>query len=319
MAATRFTELIGCAHPVQLAAMGGVSTPALAAAVTESGALGMLSAPVPTEEAVTALLEETASLSAGAVGINFLVPFFDPACLEAATRARLVELFYGDPDPAVVSTIHQGGALAGWQVGSADEAAAAADAGCDLVIAQGVEAGGHVRGRQPLMALLEAVLKVTDLPVVAAGGIATAEDLARVLAAGADAARIGTRFILARESGAHPRYVEHLLAARAGDTVLTDRFSVGWPDAPHRVLSSCLDAALASEKETVATTTMAGMEMPVPRLSPIPPTQETTGDIEAMALYAGEGVGRLGGVSPAADIVAELVDGAARLLGSRRT
>ncbi len=314
MLTTRFTELLGCSVPIQLAGMGGVSTVPLAAAVAEAGAVGMVAAPVPTPGAVAALLDEAAGLTSGVVGVNFLVPFFDPACLEEVGLARLVELFYGEPDAAVVSRIRASGARAAWQVGSRDEAVAAVDAGCDLVIAQGVEAGGHVRGRLPLMALLEQVLGAIDVPVVAAGGIATAEAVAAVLAAGADAARVGTRFVAAAESGAHPRYVELLIEAGAGDTVLTEEFSLGWPGAPHRVLRSSLERALASPSDTVATTTMAGQPVPVPRLSPIPPTRETEGDIEAMALYAGESVGKLRQVAPAAAIVRELAEGAERIL-----
>jgi hypothetical protein len=96
-----------------------------------------------------------------AIGVNFLVPFLeDRAVVEvAAARVPLVDFFWGDPDPALVSLVHDGGALAAWQVGSVEEACAAADAGCDLVVAQGVEAGGHVRGRLGLLALLELVLE----------------------------------------------------------------------------------------------------------------------------------------------------------------
>ncbi|HEV8163681.1 MAG TPA: nitronate monooxygenase, partial [Actinomycetota bacterium] len=101
----------------------------------------------------------------------------------AASRARLVEFFWADPDPALVELVHAGGALAGWQVGSVEEAERAADAGCDLVIAQGVEAGGHVRGTVALLPLLAGVLEVVTVPVLAAGGIASARSMAAVLAA----------------------------------------------------------------------------------------------------------------------------------------
>jgi len=111
----------------------------------------------------------------------------------AAARVRIVDFYWADPDPALVEVAHRGGALACWQVGSLEEALAAADAGCDVVAVQGTEAGGHIRGRSPLRPLLDAVLNRVDLPVLAAGGIGDAGAFAAVLAAGADGARAGTR------------------------------------------------------------------------------------------------------------------------------
>src|SRR5204863_4315258 len=143
----------------------------------------------------------------------FLVPFLDrDAVAVAAARSRLVEFFWGEPDRALVESAHAGGARAAWQVGSADEARAARDAGCDIVVAQGVEAGGHVRGTTGLLPLLDIVLDATDdaIPVVAAGGIATARTFAAVMATGASAARVGTRFVVTREANAHPRYLDAL-------------------------------------------------------------------------------------------------------------
>jgi hypothetical protein len=136
----------------------------------------------------------------------------------AAGRARLVEFFYDTPDPGLISLVHAGGALAGWQVGSVAEARQAVDAGCDLIIAQGLEAGGHVRGAVGLLPLLAEVLEVVTVPVLAAGGITSARAMAAALAAGAAGVRVGTRFVATQESGAHPDYVAALLAAAAEAT-----------------------------------------------------------------------------------------------------
>src|SRR5207253_3059636 len=103
----------------------------------------------------------------------------------AAARARVVEFFYGDPDPALVDVVHAAGALACWQVGSTEEAVAAEQSGCDLIAAQGIEAGGHVRGRLGLFPLLAQVLDAVKVPVIAAGGIGTARSMAAALAGGA--------------------------------------------------------------------------------------------------------------------------------------
>src|SRR5262249_53714320 len=152
----------------------------------------------------------------------------------AAERCPLVEFFWGEPSAALVDLVHAQGASASWQVGSADEGRLAADAGCDLVIAQGVEAGGHGRGAPRFLPLLEELRAAVDVPVVAAGGIGTGRAMAAALTAGADAVRVGTRFVAATESVAHPDYVDAVVKASADDTVLTTAFGEGWPDAPHR-------------------------------------------------------------------------------------
>ena len=315
---TRFTDLVGCRLPLQQAGMGGVATPELALAVSGAGGLGMLATPMLPPAALAELAADVASRAAGPVGVNFLMPFLDPACVEvAAARLRVVEFFYGDPEPGLVQRVHDQGALAAWQVGSVGEARAAEDAGCDFVVAQGTEAGGHVRGRLGLLPLLDGVLASVAVPVVAAGGIATGRAMAAAMAAGADAVRIGTALLATHESGAHPRYVAALLDATGEDTVLTETFSVMWPDAPHRVLRSCVAAAEAFTGDTTGTMVVGDATMPVPRFAPPCPDRHTTGSIEAMALYAGESVGAVREVRPAADVVTDICAEAARLLAAR--
>jgi len=278
MGATRFTNLVGCTLPVQLAAMGGVGTTELAAAVAEAGGLGMV--PAGTQPA------------GGACGVNFLMPFA-PSVDEiaaAARQCRVVEFFYADPRADVVAAAHDAGAVAGWQVGSPAEAVAAEKAGCDYVVAQGIEAGGHVRGSQTLDEVLAQVLSSVRIPVVAAGGIATAERAAEVIRSGADAVRVGTRFVASPESGAHPDYVRMLLAASADDTVLTEWFSDGWENAPHRVLSSSVAAAQKTGWRAT-----------------VPPYRGVDRNPSDMAMYAGMGVGDVNVSQPAAEVVADLV------------
>jgi nitronate monooxygenase len=300
---TPFTRLLACRHPLQQAGMGGIASPALAIAVSRAGGLGMLSGVVGND----ALVSQLDALPRDAVvGVSFLLPFLDQATLEtAAARSPLVELFWGEPDAELVATVHSLGALAAWQVGSADEARAAADAGCNLVIAQGVEAGGHVRGTTGLLPLLDEVRAAVDVPLVAAGGIATGRAMAAALTAGADAVRVGTRFLAAHESTAHPDYVARLIDAGADDTILTTAYGDGWPDAPHRVLRSAIAAgeALGAAQSW----------------NPTWPTVDDTGDVEARALYAGQSVGAVRSRQPAADIVAELVVEALAALGSHQT
>jgi nitronate monooxygenase len=315
---TPFTELLGARLPLQQAPMGGVTTPELVAAVAEAGAVGMVPAQMLPADALAGLLDGLAGRTGGVVGVTFLLPFgADPAGVEvAAARSRLVDFFYGDPDPSLVARVHDGGALASWQAGSVAEARAAADAGCDLVAVQGMEGGGRIRGRVALLPLLAEVLDAVEIPVVAGGGIASARGLAACLAAGAAAVRVGTRLLATEEAGAHPAYVAALLEAGAEDAVLTDAFSVMWPPGPepHRTLRSALEAAEAFDGEIVGETRMGANALPVPRFGVPCPNRDTTGEIAAMVHYAGQSVGATDRVLPAAQVVTELARGAEELL-----
>jgi len=293
---TRFTDLVGCRLPIQLAAMGGVSTVALAAAVASEGGLGMLAGVGIGSDDLAGRIHDTIDRSrpSGRVGIGFLMPFLDVEAFEAAAPlVPLIECFYGDPDAALVERAHDAGALMAWQIGSVDEALSAVDAGCDLVVVQGVEAGGHVRGDRPLMPLLGEVRDRVDVPLVAAGGIGTGGQVVAALDAGADAVRIGTRFLAAAEADVHPAYLGALTDATAGDTEVTEAFSAAWPHAPHRVLRSCIGAS----------------DDPPETRFPLPPTRDFAGDVGASALYAGTSVSAVDGPTTVDAIITELVAG----------
>jgi NAD(P)H-dependent flavin oxidoreductase YrpB (nitropropane dioxygenase family) len=315
MLKTRFTELVGCQAPIQQAGMGGVATVELAAAVADAGGLGMIGAVRLPAAFLTATLEQLRRQTRGVFGVNFLMPFLDRDCVSiAAARSRVVEFFYDRPDAVLVKQVHDGGALACWQIGSRDEAVQAVDAGCDFIVAQGVEAGGHVRGKIGLLPLLDQVLNAVSVPVVAAGGIASPRSMAAALAAGAAGVRIGTLFVTAAESIAHADYKQALIEARPEDTVLTDAYSANWPNAPHRVLRSCIAAAAQLPEGIVGETALGGSAMPIPRFTTPPPLTTTTGHVEAMALYAGESVGAINAIWPAAQIIGDLVEGTRRRL-----
>lgn len=278
---TRFTELVGCRLPLQLAVLGGVGTAELALAVAEAGGLGMAPWTV-----------DLARHGGLALGKGFLLPYFsEPAQVPGFVAGLgVAEFFWGDPDPRFVDAGHRAGALVSWQVGSAAEAKAAAAAGCDLVVAQGVEAGGHVRGRHRLDDLLAEVLHSIEVPVVAAGGIGSAERVAELIERGADAVRIGTRFLATPEADVHPSCADALIAASAEDAVITPYFDDegGWP-APVRVLAASLERAQAAGNRYT---------MPADRSAANP---------LAMPLYAGLSVDGVTEVKPAAAVVSELV------------
>lgn len=325
MLTTRFTRLVGCTVPIQQAGMGALANKQLAAAVANAGGQGMISWGGMPADQLAETLDELGEQTPGVFGVNFLIPGFEgleeePEVREcvsvAAAHAKVIDFFYADPVPSLVELVHRQGALACWQIGSPEEAVAAAGAGCDFIIAQGIEAGGHIRGTVGLMALLNQVLEVVEIPVLAAGGIGTGRNLAAVLAAGAEGARVGTRFVAAQESGAHPYYVQALIQAEAKDTIYTDTFSYGWPDAPHRVLRSCVEAAQTFEGEIVGERTSldTGTRAPVHRFEPRPVMSDTTGSIEAMSLWAGESVAGVKKLQPAAEIIQELAVEAEKLL-----
>jgi nitronate monooxygenase len=255
---------------------------------------------------------------AGALAVNFITEQVDPAAVAVAgARVRMVDFFWNTPHAKLADAAHEGGALVNWQIGSLPDAVLAAEAGADVITVQGREAGGHVRGDTPLLPLLTAVLRAVDVPVLAAGGIAEPRALAAVLAAGASGARIGTRFLAASESGAHPEYVLQLLAAGPESTEITDGFAecpmcATLPRA--RVLRSAIAAVDAFDGDTVATVPAGDHEQSLPPRAGMPPHKEVSGQIHAMALYAGSGVEHITAVRPAADVVRELADGAEALL-----
>lgn len=314
MLRTSFTKLTGCRVPIQLAPMPIVSLD-LATAVTEAGGLAMFSGLRASASYLVDTLDKVASRTGVRAGVNFIIRFLDKETVKAvAPHASVIEFFFDDPDPALVELAHTCGALASWHIGSRAEAIAAERAGCDLIAAQGIEAGGHVRGSIGLFPLLGEVLDAVRIPVVASGGIGTARSMAAALAAGAAAVRVGTRFLAAQESDAHPAYVEALVRAGAEDTILTETFFVNWPDAPHRVLRSCVEAAKSFSGETVGEGAIGGEKYPVARFAPPTPNRATVGDISAMALYAGHSVNAVRRIQPAGEIMRELSEGAEQLL-----
>jgi NAD(P)H-dependent flavin oxidoreductase YrpB (nitropropane dioxygenase family) len=311
---TAFTRLVGCQVPIQLAGMGSILSPELGAAVSNAGALGQITfGPGSDVDFAKPRLEKLSSLTTKPFGVNMLIPDLNRDVLALAIgKAKVVDFFWGDPDPELVSAVHDGGALASWQVGSVEEAVAAEKAGCDFIIAQGVEAGGHIRGNLGLLPLLTQVLDKVSIPVLAAGGIGSGRSMAAVMAAGASGVRMGTRFIAAQESNAHPDYVRALISAQAEDSIRTNRFEVECPLCPstHGVLRSALDAAENFDGSYVAEFNGE----PVARFRGVAPYKGFSGNIGAMACYAGQSVGEIRGVQPAAEIVHEVVEQAEMLL-----
>jgi len=304
---TAFTEVVDCQVPIQLAPMGPVSTPELAVAVADAGGVGCVTTQWLTAAEVDEMLAVMADQTGGVLSANFVTQDIDREAVEAAAaRVRIVDFFWADPDPALVGLVHRNGALACWQVGSATEARAAADAGCDVIAVQGTEAGGHIRGQDSLLPLLESVTGQLDLPVLASGGIGSGRAFADVLDRGAAGARVGTRFVATDESGAHPAYKQAVVDAAAGSTEITAAFSVcplcaTVPRA--RVMRSCIDALHDLPGDTVGEAPVGGERVRLPKGHGLPPGAGATGHVEAMPMYAGESAAAVKSVEPVAAVI----------------
>lgn len=303
--------------PIVQAGMGAVARHELAAAVSEAGGLGTIAgARAPIEDQ----LRRARALTDRPIAINLLLPFVRPGDASAAAAADVVVTFWGRPQRLAACTwIHQ--------CGSVEEAKEAAAAGADAVIAQGVEAGGHVRGTTPMLELLARTLSAVKIPVLAAGGIIDREGVAAVLEAGAAAAVVGTRFLVSQESRAHPQYKRRCQEAER--TIRTELFGLGWPRAPHRVIPNAATdrwlgedgrcpswIALAQRvteplaariPDAVQARALARQRASLPLLSPQPPTDDgPDGLVDSGPLYAGQAVTGISELLPASEIVSRL-------------
>jgi nitronate monooxygenase len=327
---TDFCDLLGIEFPIVAAPMGpDLTGPELVAAVSNAGGLGILQAQFCAPPVFRQEIRRVQALTAKPFGVNLLLHF--PAeeqvaiCLEE--RVPVLSFFWGDPTP-YVGRAHAAGVKVFHQVGSVADARQAAAVGVDVIIAQGGEAGGHVAGEVSTLALVPRVVDaVAPRPVAAAGGIADARGVVAVLALGAQAAVLGTRFLASAESRAHPHYKQKVLEADEEDTVRTTLFGHGWPNAPHRTLRTAFvrqwlgQEARGQESRpdepTVGQTVIGAQPMPVLRFMGFPPNRDASGDIDSMDLLAGQGVGLVEDIKPAGQIVRELVDEARQILTRR--
>jgi nitronate monooxygenase len=301
--------------PVMQAPVGPAATPELVRGVAAAGGLGTLAASwTPPWE----LREEVRWLRAA-----LDVPFCVNLVLAFAQRERLrlvleeganVISFSWGVDAELIGMAHEAGAFVLVQVGDLVAARAASGAGADALVVQGVEAGGHVQAERELGELLQEIRPQTNLPLIAAGGIGDPASVKEARSAGADAIACGTVFLAADEADVHPIYLECLIKAGPADTVLTNLFDGGWPDAAaHRVIANPTFAAWEragrpqpgnrpGEGEPVAS--RAGHQ--VIRYDDAQPTRDTVGDVAQMAMYAGTSVRAVNQREPAAAIIKRL-------------
>jgi len=290
------------------------------AAVSNAGACGVLGMGGLPAPYIRQQIHQLRTLTNKPFGVNLLLPLLQEGQIETCLdeHVPVLVLFWGDPTPYVAAA-HRRGTKVFVQVGSVEEAQAAVAAGVDAIIAQGIEAGGHVKGTAALSTIVPAVVEaIKPIPVIAAGGMANGRGLVAALSLGAQAISMDTRFLASEETCAVQAYKERVVQSRAEDTVSAFLFDVGWPDAANRVLRTRVIAEWEAagqpasgqrpgERSVIGTMPVAGATVEVVKYMVFPPLTGFTGDIDSAVLYAGESCSLVHAIKPAAQIVRDVV------------
>ncbi|MEV4509683.1 nitronate monooxygenase family protein [Dactylosporangium sp. NPDC049525] len=327
---TRFTEAYGLTTPIAQAGMAFVGmTPELPVAVSNAGALGSLGVGLMPAAALTQTITTIQTKTDRPFNVNFITVFTEQAQIDAVCEAgvAVASFHWRHPKRAWIDQLHAAGVRVFEQLSSVDAAKRAVDDGVDVVVAQGQEAGGHNAATLPVFALVPLVVDaVAPALVLAAGGIADGRGVAAALMLGADGAWVGTRFVATGESDAHDGYKSRLVSFDATETVSTSMFGPETPDfnpmrvLRNRVVREWLDTAKeakeAKEQETIIGETVLGGEtVTMHRFSNLVPMRGlTTGDLEEMPLLAGQGVGLVTSLLPAAEVIATMTRDAVAML-----
>jgi nitronate monooxygenase len=335
---TRLTREYGVRHPFVGAGMGFIAHERLAAAVTNAGGLGVLGASPDPADSLAVMVERLRALTSGPFGVDLICA--DTGFGLASTDEHIdacvqsdvpLVVFHHDPPPSRwVDTLRTAG-IRVWMQASSDEIASAAiELGVNGIVAQGSEAGGHARGHIPLHVLMRTIRhKWPDMLLLGAGGISDGAAAAAALRAGADGVWVGTALVAAVEANAHPEYKRRLIDS-PGKTLRTNAFGPEWPDQPYRLLATPavlgaqagVRGADPQERDTIGRTRLfphsANVPYELPIRSALPPTPETGGDWDSMVYPAGQGVGAVRSVAPAAEIIRQMMGQAHEILTTER-
>ena len=329
---TRFTDEYGIRHPIAAAGMAFVSlTPDLPVAVCEAGALGAFAAgPFPLEF-VRANLRKILEATDKPVNLNCITPFATPEHIDLCVEEKpaVVSFHWEHPPREWITRLQEAGIRVWEQVGTPEAARRAVDDGVDLIIAQGSEAGGHCYGHLPLSVVVPAVVDAVDgTLVLAAGGIVDGRGLAAALALGADGASVGTRLMVTPESDVADEYKERVVQCQGLDTVLSSMFGRHMPDFnPMRVIRNQIveewhgrldEIDQLPRQPSIGTMPLLGQETDIVKLSGMLPVEGATGEFEQMALTAGQGLGGIRQIEPAAQVIETMVSEARTILGGMR-
>ncbi len=312
---TRLTDLLGIQHPVLLAGMGGVSYHRLVAAVSEAGGFGCLGASVMSSEQMVDEIRLVKAATARPFGVDLLTAM--PGDLPRQVQLLIDEgasvFVAGLGVPAdVVDLCHRRGVLVVNMCGKVAHAVAAVDAGCDIVVAQGTEAGGHT-GQIATMPLVPLIVDAVGdrVPVVAAGGIFDGRGLAAALSLGADGVWLGTRFIATPEARSVPGYKDALMRSLEDGTVISRAYS----GKTMRVLRNRYTADWDTRPEEVAPFPLQAVRSIQAGAMHLGGDEATTDvDPEIECYPAGQGVGGIAGIAPAGELVRRIVAEAEQVL-----
>ena len=315
---TRLTERFGIRHPVLLGGMGSGTGPALVAAVSAAGGLGIQGCAGRSPAEIAALAAAIREATDRPFGLNLLLFQADAAAIDAVLAARpaVVSTAWARPEAdlaGLFARVHDAGARAVHMVATVGEARRAAAAGADAVVAQGTEGGGHV-GLMGTMVLAPMVARaLPGVPVLAAGGVADGAGLAAALMLGCDGVLLGTRFLATPEAPLPDRLKQVIVDSDGHGTLLTELPDVAsgnvWPGAYARVeRNRWIETWLGREGELRARQ---------PEVAERLRRAREAGDVDAALLYTGQTAGLIDAVEPAATVVARVVAEAAALLGQR--
>ncbi len=323
---TDLCRTLECEYPILQAGMGGVARSELVAAVAEAGGYGFLGMVRESPDLIRREIHAVRAATDRPFGVNLIPAGTDARLFESELSACLEEgvhslCFFWDVDAAAVRRVKDAGKLVFYQVGSVADAVAAEKAGADAVIAQGLEAGGHVRGTVSSLVLIPQVVGGVSIPVIASGGFASGDGLVAALAMGCQAIHCGTAFLATLESFAHDYHKQRVVVASSQDTVYTDAFAINWPrQSPVRVIGNSavddLDGRLLGYgPDDFARTPIASEDgRPIYLYSTDLPLRSTTGELERMALFAGQVCGAIEDVPTAGERIARIVNGAVAAL-----
>jgi len=311
---TRLTRLLQVEHPIMLAGMGGVSYHRLVAAVSEAGGFGCLGAATMSADEMVDEMRAVRAATSRPFGVDLLAvmggELAERVELAAGEGMSLFVAGLGVPTP-VIDLCHQRSVLVGSMCGKVEHAVRAVEAGCDLVIAQGTEAGGHT-GRVATMPLVPQVVDAVGgrVPVVAAGGIVDGRGLAAALALGADGAWVGTRFVATPEARTVAGYKEALLRSDEDATVVTRAFT----GKTLRALRNRWTEHFEAHPEELQPFPAQAARSVAEGAMHLGGDENTEIDPERECYPAGQGVGALDGLVPAGDLVVRFVDEAEQVL-----
>jgi nitronate monooxygenase len=307
--------------------MGGVARSELVAAVTEAGGYGFLGMVREAPDLISREIDAVRARTDQPFGVNLIPAATDQALLAAELSACVEKqvhslCFFWDVHAEAVAIAKAAGCRVLYQVGSVEDAITAERVGADAIIAQGFEAGGHVRGIISSLVLLPQVVRAVSVPVVASGGFASGESLIAALALGAQGIHCGTAFLATEESFAHAYHKDRVVQAKSSDTVYTDAFAINWPpNTPVRVIANSLtdqlgQRLLGHDPEDIFREAIAEEDgRPIYKFSTDSPLRSTVGDLECLALFAGQVAGAIDTTPRASVRVNKIVSAARATLG----